>query len=479
MATFDELSIEIMADTASAKAGLQSVRSELNDLDGDALTAAGALEQTRRSTDDLKRSSLSLAGGLASVATAASRADDTVEEAGDSATHAAGSFTLLSGALSGTATSFVAVGATSVQAAAGLTLVASAMAAATAIGLGLAAVVGSIFGAFGLLLGAGLVTHMEEIQRTLGRTIPQIKAALEPLGEVFGPLLIDGIQHLDELTENIVSAVGGTAVFADTLRRFGRFALTALPTIVGFMFDIARLALPALLDGLEFLRENGPAAFGVIKEGLKDVGPELIEFGKAVAKIAPELAKVGFAIAKHILPPLTALVNTLGELLKKLNKVPGGSAIAGLVLGGIAFGGLGAAIGGAVKSIGALTTAASGAAGALSGLSASSVLLAGKFAFIGGAILAAAFGLFKFAEFAFGQLKLFAKDLLGLREPTKTGPPTLPGQRGQVTRTDLDPTPKTEVNVDQINASSRLEGREAARGFKEELGNTLDTSRTQ
>jgi phage-related minor tail protein len=455
------VTIAVSAETADAQAGIRGVRDQLEDLDGDALTAAGALEQARRSTDDLSRSSLALTGSLSALSGAASRADDTIEESGDSAVRTAASFSLL-GASANAAV--IDLGLFNVQLTATTSLlITGVLAALTAVGTALVGVlgaIGAVAGAFGLLLGAGLVTEFDRIRGVFQRTIPLIKDALQPLGEVFGPLLVEGIKNLDELVENIVTAVGGTESFSEALRDFGSFAFDVIPDLVGVMFRIAREALPVIQDAFD--RLNAEGVFATIANTTRRLLPVLSRFGAALARVLPGLIAFGAALVEVFLPPITLAISAAAELLNVFSFFPAEVQTIIVVLGAlaVALSPIGSTVATIAAVLAALTAAIKIASAAVSIFNNELGGLSGvmeRARDLGQALLDVIQGIASYG----GTIVDIVLS------------PDVPNIFG-----GGDSGGKTEVNVENINAGSRSGGQAAARGVKQELqGNTLDSSR--
>lgn len=340
MATLEGITIEIDARVRDAKEGLEDVQEE-------ALELSGALEITDASAE---------------------RAEDSIEEVGDSATQTGASF-------SGATVSIFGFNA-SLSTMVGIAAIATpALAALSAAAIGVVGALGAVGGAFATLGLAAVVTNFSKLRSEAVAAIPQIKEAIEPLGEVFTPVLIDAIRDLPALFENIVSSINKAVDldrFARTLERTIGIVFSILPPLAATMFKVAEAALPLLNQGLMFLRDNGDEAFGVISEATNEVLPELIAFGGAVIDLLPELVGFGTTVLDTLLPPLTALVDTISVLLGEINKLPDGLVQAGLAAGGLAA---------VLSKVGVLGTggliagggAGGAAAGGLAGLSLSTL----------------------------------------------------------------------------------------------------------
>jgi hypothetical protein len=293
----DGIDIRVTASTGDAEDGISDVENDLSDLGGEAIQTAALLGALAAQTDETS---------------------DEMNELDRATSRATRSTTALSVAtgIGGLTTSVTTMGSAivtvAVPALVGMTaIMTSLLATASA----LAAVVGSVVGAFTLLLGAGAVTHIQELKTAFGDAVSEIKALLQPLGEVFGPVLVQAVQALPQLVSNVLDAIGPVQQFRDVLVDFGNLAMQVIPAVAGVMFDLARAALPALRQVVQFLTQNGPGAFDAIMSTAQDLRPALMDLIDAIVGIAPTLLSVGTAIATIVIPLVADLVSALDDLL--------------------------------------------------------------------------------------------------------------------------------------------------------------------
>jgi len=298
---FESLNAHITAEAADYNTTISRAKSRAEELadESDRVSMSMQIMQSRvdEAADenrDLAASSLLASGGLTTLAT--------------SGTRTSLSMTSLSVALTGSV--IPALGAAT----------AGALALGAAIGAVGAAVL-SLVGAFGLLIGAGVVTHLEDLQQAFSDVVPRIKDALRPLGRVFGPLLEQAIRALPELVRRIVSAVGGVQQFKTALKDFGALAMQTIPPLVGAMVDFGRMVLPAIRKVVSYLKGEGGAIFKQLQATWQRISDELVIFIGAVVKALPPLIKLGGIIAEGVLPILTLLVQIIGFLAKGINGI--------------------------------------------------------------------------------------------------------------------------------------------------------------
>jgi len=287
MPTFSNLTAKVKADTTGFVPKINNATRSLEGLGDESTQTAGRLKLVERAADSATTSfaKLSLTTGGLSF-----------------------SFGGLTTSLTGTATALGVVTAASVA------LLSTLVPMAAVVGT-VAAGVGSLAGAFGVLLGAGAVTHIEEIKTALKEAKAEIVELLEPLGEVFGPLILRAIEALPALVENILDAIGGVQQFRQALVDMGRIASRVIPDLVGAMFDIARVALPIFRDLVSFLRRNAAGAFRGMVRITRELAPQLLNLGRAFIDALPQIARLGTMILNTAIPALTKLLNFTDNIL--------------------------------------------------------------------------------------------------------------------------------------------------------------------
>jgi flagellar motility protein MotE (MotC chaperone) len=360
MATFDELSINIGADVADAMAGLTSVESELDNVGGEALTTAQAMgrlaSQTEQLGDQMTRTAVK--AGTTSAAIAGTGA-----------------------AASSTAIGFQSLGAvSSTVLLPALAALSTTLIPLTATLTGLASAAGAVAGAFGLVVGSGLIAFGEERGKQNEERLAQVKARIEGLeqlrdeqgklteeqekslenlkeqkdeleevtgvagglkdafadlraeltpiivsfGQEFTPLIEDALDALPDLAENVLSATGDLTTFRESLRDFGQAAFRIIPDITEELFNLARRALPVVIDTFQWLERNAGGIFDAILRTTRAIAPVLLDFGRVLADIAPTLNSIGVTVLKTVVP-------ALGDFLGAVNKLLQGDIQGGLI----------------------------------------------------------------------------------------------------------------------------------------------------
>lgn len=357
-------------------------------------TARKGLERFEENAEDAARGSRRLG-----------RAADEVE---DELTNVTAKSGVASGAL--TAYSAAAMGATVAQSAlataATLSLIPALGTLATVLGPlvvvlgGLALAVGSVAGAFGGLALAGVTTHMEELQAAFKQATKEIKRIIAPLGEVFGPLMVDAVEALPELTRRVVAAIGPLDQFKRELKRWGAVAMDVIPAIIGGMFDLARVAMPPLRRFVEYIMNNAAPAGRVLMDTFEEAWPPVRRMGKALLRAIPPLLELGTVVLKVIEPAVTGMLDAFGKATNRFSELSDGAkklVATGLLLAPVVF---------------TLGKVAAGAAGAIGDLGGASVVVR--------TALRALLGPIGAVIFAVGLLaKAWKDDFAGIRDVTR------------------------------------------------------------
>lgn len=192
----------------------------------------------------------------------------------------------------------------------------------TAAVAGLLAPVASLGVLLGGLAATGAVTHMSELKQAFATAREEIMRIIEPLGEVFGPLLVDAVQALPDLVQAIVDSLGPVQQFADFLRELGGIAMEVIPAITGAMADLARDAIPNMNSAFESARSIVPAVMDAIQRATEALVPLLRELGGALADFLPDFFDFGMIAAQMVLPALTALIQALDMAVEAVMGLP-------------------------------------------------------------------------------------------------------------------------------------------------------------
>lgn len=158
----------------------------------------------------------------------------------------------------------------------------------------------------------GIFGGLQSVLSDLGEELEPI---VTEFGEEFVPLIEDAIEAIPELVRNIFAAIGGVDEFVQLLRQVGRQAFEAIPEIVAAMFELARVALPILVDALELLARNARPAFEGMLRITRELAPEFIRLGQAFIDALPQITRLGVAVLEVAVPALTSLLNVVDDIL--------------------------------------------------------------------------------------------------------------------------------------------------------------------
>jgi hypothetical protein len=288
---FENLSIELGADTGDLQAGLAAAREAVDD-----------------TADEFSR-----------LGRKADNAEEDLGDAGRQAATTGGIFTALSLSTSGLSLSLGTLSTTLTGATipALIALSTTLVPLAATVG-GLAAGAGSLAAAFGLVAGSGAAAFAatNDLEKVFKQLREEILGILAEFGEQFLPLIEDAIDAFPDLVENILDATGNLSAFRNALRDFGQAAFRLLPRITDRVFDLARRALPVLIDGVEFLLNNGGNIFDGILSTTREIAPLLLSLSQTFADILPTINDVGTTVLNVVVPALEDFLGAINKLLQ-------------------------------------------------------------------------------------------------------------------------------------------------------------------
>jgi len=317
MATIDDLSVRVSANTRDFTRGINSAQRQLSGLNSDALQTSAALAILQERTDEAEDEM----SGLDRETSSTSRSLTTLAA---SAGGAAASFGILNSVTNTLTISLSGLASTSLlflfpALIAGATGLVSALVPLVAVVGAATAGIAALAGAFGLVLGTGLVAFNERV-RPLTEALSDLKEELTPIivafGDAFIPLIEDALEAIPAFVNDILNATGGLEPFANALRDFGQLAFEVLPDLVGVFSELARVTLPILRDFISFLQTNGGDALRGIQRIVQTLAPDFIALGRALVRALPEIAALGTAILQVALPALTRLVQFVEDVIQ-------------------------------------------------------------------------------------------------------------------------------------------------------------------
>ncbi|MFD1515668.1 phage tail protein [Halomarina rubra] len=253
---------------------LDEVGDEMDNASADAVLFAGSLGQ--------------LADELSDVVAPATATSNRLDEVGDEAAQAGRKSAMAAGGVATLRASLFPVGVGASVATNRLVLLAGALTAvgiaAAPVAAGLLGVAGGFAAVAGVMAGgllAGAAHNMDELKSALKGAKKEVAAATKPIGDLFGPVLLKGVNAIGELVRRIVDAVGNLKPFRDALLELGSVAMTAIPQAAGAFADLAREMLPLFVKGMKLIMNGLAPAFnylaaaaGRLQQGYRDViGP--------------------------------------------------------------------------------------------------------------------------------------------------------------------------------------------------------------
>ena len=347
MASVGGLSVKVSASVAQFNTGMQRAQDAAQDL------------------------SLS----LFRLGRSSSEAEGEIDSAGRSALTTAGSFSALTAGTNGLNLSFGVLGSTT------MTVLVPALVALSTTLVPIAATLGAVAaaatglaGAFGAIIGSGIIAFgaergeqnqkrlnevnariasLEELREQEGQlteaqqeelksleetsdkleeqtgvmgglksVIADLRAELAPLiiefGQQFTPLIESAISALPQLVRNILAAMGGMDRFTRALRNAGQAAFRVLPAMVSGLMDLAREALPQLINLGRWLINNGPRIFNSMVQTARNVGPALLSITQGVLSTLPAINRFGSFIINNIVPAFNKASATASRFAPEL-----------------------------------------------------------------------------------------------------------------------------------------------------------------
>lgn len=321
---FENLSVKLSAATGSFVAGIEAARERTEEL-GD---------------------------GLASLSRRASRADDTLDEAGDEATATAGEFAVLSAGTQGLNLSFgILTGsvATLTIAFTGLLAVLAPLGAA----LGALGIIGASIGLTGFAGVALAATQQtERLKGELSTLLDILLVEFRPVTRAAANVLSRLITEFISISNQLAPTGRQISTIADAFQRLGINVINAIPPLVQAATQLTAQFLPKIAsssDGLAGLAKNirdlvtsekFSQFISNITAAAKELAPELKQIVENLGGLTDEETIKGITTLVDgfldLLVVITAILDKLDPLLEGISKVSS-------TFGGVGSSSLGAA----------------------------------------------------------------------------------------------------------------------------------------
>jgi len=304
MATLDELSINISADTADFRAGAEGVESSLDDISSEALQTAASLQILQGRTDEAgdEMTQLSAKSGVASAG-----------------------LSTLSNAAFGTQVAFL-----------GLSVATTASLIPALVALSTALL--PIVSAFGGILAIGLSTGLIGIAGAIGAVATdteflkqQALGVAETLRTEFAPAIdlatavIDILLgEFEDIIPALVPATGTLQELAGNFANFGEAIINALPPFVELAVTLANEFLPVLTDLAQDVLPEVPGLIESFVEDLERLAPSLLTASTLLFDLLGAATEFGFTVLSVLGPALSTLTRGLTNVFRMVNNAADG-----------------------------------------------------------------------------------------------------------------------------------------------------------
>jgi len=368
----ESLSVRISAQTRSFESGIDDARDELSKFNTGALATSSSLQVVQSRVDETEDEVSALSRSLRVLR---NRLFSTAGAAGTTA----GSFATLSAGTSGLSFSVGSLSTSFTSLAGTLAIVTGAATALLSTLFPLAAVLGtltagtlSLAGAFGAVVGSGILAFgrergeqvkerlegvrdqiqaLEELEDKQGelseanqrqlRELEDLQTELEDQTSIFGgleaaisdardeilpliadfgedflPLIRDAIDALPTLVENILNALGSLTKFREALRDFGETVMDTIPTVVTAMVDLAERALPMAVEFISWIGRNADPIFSGMLRVTEQLSRVFMGLADAFIRATPELTSLGTLILRTVVPALSAYLRLVEDIIQ-------------------------------------------------------------------------------------------------------------------------------------------------------------------
>lgn len=295
---FEELSVEVGADTASFNAGMSRVEDSLDDVSTDAIQTAGALAVLENRMSSAGREAATTSGMFSALSISTTSLTSTVH----------GLTTALTVGLIPAVTVLVGALTPIVAAMGGFVAIAGSIA-----GLGLAGTIGAI------------ATNTEQLKTQFGVLTDIMADDFAPVFDAAAEVLLALMNELIAVLPQLVPAQDVIDTLATAFEELGVVLINALPAFVDLATTLATEFLPPFVDFVESILPQLPGMIMGMVNAFERLLPSFMEAGRLLGQFLPELLEFGFAALRVVGPALERLAITVTDALQAFNNLDQGT----------------------------------------------------------------------------------------------------------------------------------------------------------
>ena len=319
---FEELNVNVGADTGDFSAGMNRVNEGLDNVQREALLAASATDIMGDSIDDVTTDAFQAAGAMQLLGSRTDNAGDQMTQTAVQSAAASTGLTNLStsgGLASSSMLSFSTVLTASVLPA--LAVVSAAAVPVVAALGGLVTVAGAIFGIG--LIGAigGIATAGRDLQVAFEVMVQLVRDELAPVFNAAQDVMISFIAAFEDVLPALVPAQSVIDELATLFDEFGTALINLLPAFAELGITLAREFLPGMIQLAEDVLPQVPDFIRSLVGVFERLIPSFERAGNLLVNLGPPLLEFGFTALNVVAPALDRVTTALIDGLQWFNSL--------------------------------------------------------------------------------------------------------------------------------------------------------------
>lgn len=152
--------------------------------------------------------------------------------------------------------------------------------------------------------------QLVKIMKDLRDSIMEVVA---PFGKQFIPLVKAGVNALPELIRRILETAGSMQPFVNELQRLGSAAMTVIPRVTAWFFELGRDSIPMWRRFTRWVGVKTPEAIRFLGWAASETFAEFHELGLATLGLMRDLTKLGVVVTNLMIPGLSELFRKIGD----------------------------------------------------------------------------------------------------------------------------------------------------------------------
>lgn len=163
---------------------------------------------------------------------------------------------------------------------------------------------------------------MGALKNELTETRDAVRRNALALGKNFIPVIKDTINALPAFVDSLFNALGPLTQFEPALRRMGRWAQWAFPTLIRGLVNAGEKGLPTFMRLIDYIQNRAVPGFRWLQTVVARTWPTIEDLMQSVWRMIPAWTEAGVTVTNLILPIFSDLADLARRAFNAFNDLP-------------------------------------------------------------------------------------------------------------------------------------------------------------